>query len=445
VRHSTAIAALTLLLFLPRPARAYSVLTHEAIIDATWDGSMVPILRSRFHPSADALRRARAFAYGGCMIQDIGYYPLSGLLFGELAHYVRSGDFVIALLREAHTLDEEAFALGALSHYVADTAGHPRAVNVAVPLIYPKLAARYGHRMTYEDDPVAHLRTEFGFDVIQIARGHYVPEDYHDFIGFEVATPLLERAFNATYGLSLNDVFPNLDLAIGTFRRSVSTIIPSMTKVAWETKHDEIEKRFPATNRDRFLFALTRADYERQWGRRYERPNPGHVVLSWLFRLIPKIGPLRILAFKPPTPEAEKLFLASFTHTVAEYRSTLSAVARNRLSLNDVNFDTGRPIHAGDYGLVDQAYAHWVNKLEHQQFVGASRSIRANILAFYANPEAPIATKAHRGDWHKLQRELDELRETAPASAGVTKNGAPREFRAPVRGGRVRRSNGERE
>ncbi len=347
------------------------------------------------------------------MIQDIGYYPLSGLMFGELSHYARSGDFVTALVRDARTLDEVAFALGALSHYVADIAGHPLAVNLAVPLIYPKLEARYGHRMTYEDDPVAHLKAEFGFDVVQVARGDYVSMAYRDFIGFQIATPLVERAFNETYGLELKDVFPNVDLAIGTFRRAVSTVIPSMTKVAWEIKHDEIAKRVPRTTQDQFVFTLTRADYERQWGRQYERPGAGHVVLAWLFRLVPKFGPLRVLAFKAPTPEAEQLFLASFTRTVDRYRDALRAVAHNRLSLQDMNLDTGRPIRAGDYRLVDEAYSRWLDKLDHQRFAGVTGSIRANILAFYANPEAPIATKAHRGDWRKVQRELDELRETA--------------------------------
>jgi hypothetical protein len=410
VRRLLGLIALTALLFSARPAHAYSVLTHEAIIDAAWDGSIAPILRRRFHPSADALRRARGFAYGGSMIQDIGYYPLSGLLFGELAHYVRSGDFVMAMVREARTVDEEAFALGALSHYIADTSGHPLAINVAVPLMYPKLAARYGTRVTYEDDPTAHLRTEFGFDVVQVAHGDYLPQSYRDFIGFEVATPLVERAFEATYGLRLNDVFPNLDLAIGTFRRAVSTIIPAMTKVAWETRRDDIERRFPKTTREHFLFTLTREDYEQQWGRQYQKPGALHVVLSWLFRLMPKVGPFRVLAFKAPTREAERLFLASFDRTVGRYREALDQVARNRLSLEDVNFDTGHAVRAGDYRLVDNAYAHWVNKLDHQHFAGSSRSIRTNILAFYANPEAPVETRAHRSDWRKLQRELETLR-----------------------------------
>ena len=237
-----------------RDARAYSVLTHEAIVDAAWDDAIVPVLRARFRPSADELLRARAFSYGGCLIQDLGYYPFSSRLFGDLTHYVRSGDFVEALVREARNTEELAFALGALAHYAADNVGHPSAVNLAVPITYPKLRAKFGDRVTYQDHPTAHLRTEFGFDVLQIARGRYLPDAYRDFIGFEVSKPVLERAFSATYGLDLDDVFTNLGLAIGTFRWTVSTTIPEMTKVAWESRYDEIATLAPGMTREQFMF-----------------------------------------------------------------------------------------------------------------------------------------------------------------------------------------------
>ena len=253
-----------------RDARAYSVLTHEAIVDAAWDDAIVPVLRARFRPSADELLRARAFSYGGCLIQDLGYYPFSSRLFGDLTHYVRSGDFVEALVREARNTEELAFALGALAHYAADNVGHPSAVNLAVPITYPKLRAKFGDRVTYQDHPTAHLRTELGFDVLQIARGRYLPDAYRDFIGFEVSKPVLERAFSATYGLDLDDVFTNLGLAIGTFRWTVSTTIPEITKVAWESRYDEIAALAPGVTREQFMFRISRADYERLWGTEYQ-------------------------------------------------------------------------------------------------------------------------------------------------------------------------------
>ena len=214
----------------PARAGAYSALAHEAIIDAAWDGSIVPALRARFALSDDDLKRARAFAYGGSLIQDIGYYPFSSRFFGDLTHYVRSGDFVEALIREAADVTEYAFALGALAHYAADTTGHPRAVNRAVPVLYPKLRARFGDVVNYAQSPSAHLKTEFGFDVIQVARGQYASGAFHDFIGFEVSKPIMERAFRATYGLDLDDVFAAIDVSIATFRWTVNTTIPSMTR-----------------------------------------------------------------------------------------------------------------------------------------------------------------------------------------------------------------------
>jgi hypothetical protein len=403
----------TVCCFLPiREARAYSVLTHEAIVDAAWEDSILPLLRARFRPSADELLRARAFAYGGCLIQDLGYYPFSSRLFGDLTHYVRSGDFVEALVREARNTEELAFALGALAHYAADNVGHPGAVNLAVPITYPKLRAKFGDRVTYQDHPTAHLRTEFGFDVLQIARGRYLPDAYRDFIGFEVSKPVLERAFSATYGLDLDDVFTNLGLAIGTFRWTVSTTIPEMTKVAWESRYDEIAARAPEMTREQFMFRISRADYERLWGTEYKRPNFWHKLGAALLRIIPKIGPFRTLAFQPLTPEAEKLFLESFTATVQRYRAFVAAASRDRLSLENRNFDTGRPVKAGDYRLADEAYASLLDKLGDREFKGVPAALRGDILAFYASRSAPAATNSERKQLQKIRQDLDELRRT---------------------------------
>jgi Zinc dependent phospholipase C len=395
-----------------REARAYSVLTHEAIIDAAWDDSIVPLLRARFRPSADEMLRARAFAYGGCLIQDLGYYPFSSRLFGDLTHYVRSGDFIEALVREARNTEELAFALGALAHYAADNVGHPAAVNLAVPITYPKLRTKFGDRVTYQDNPTAHLRTEFGFDVLQIARGRYLPDAYRDFIGFEVSKPVLERAFTSTYGLELDDVFTNFGLAIGTFRWTVSTTIPEMTKVAWESRYDEIAAQAPGTTRQQFLFSLSRAEYEQRWGTEYKRPNFWHRLCAALLRIVPKIGPFKTLAFKPLTPEAERLFVDSFTATVQRYRGFVAAALRNRLRLENRNFDTGRPVRAGDYRLADEAYARLLEKLADEDFKGVSPRLRGDILAFYSTPEPVPTSKGDRKQLQKIRADLDDLRRT---------------------------------
>src|SRR5579863_6765078 len=152
----------------------YSVLTHEAIVDSLWDASIQKMLLKRFPMATpEELEQAHAYVYGGCILQDMGYYPFSSRFFSDLTHYVRSGDFVGALIRESQDLNEYAFALGALSHYAADNAGHRIATNLAVPILYPKLRRRFGKKVTYWDDPPSHLKTEFGFDVLQVAKGRY--------------------------------------------------------------------------------------------------------------------------------------------------------------------------------------------------------------------------------------------------------------------------------
>lgn len=223
----------------------YSVLTHEEIIDLLWGDQLKPLLLQKYPgASEDDLRKAHAYAYGGCLIQDMGYYPFGNRLFSDLVHYVRSGDFVTALLEEANDINEYAFALGALSHYASDITGHPF-VNRAVAQNFPKLKTKFGPSVTFEQSPKAHIQTEFGFDVVQVAKQRYTSDAYHDFIGFQVSKPVLERAFLKTYGIKLADIFASLDLSIGSFRRSISGVIPQMTRVALLTKKDAMVKEEP--------------------------------------------------------------------------------------------------------------------------------------------------------------------------------------------------------
>jgi hypothetical protein len=407
----TLCAAVACLLAAPVDVAAYSALAHEAIIDAAWDGSIEPALRARFHPTVEELKRARAFAYGGSLIQDIGYYPFSSRFFGDLTHYVRSGDFVEALVRESTDVTEYAFALGALAHYAADTRGHPLAVNRAVPVLYPKLRERFGDVVTYEQSPSAHLKTEFGFDVVQVVRGKYASGAYHDLIGFEVAKPVMERAFRSTYGLELGDVFESIDMSIGTFRWTVNTTIPGMTKVAWDLKQKEIEALTPGATRESFTFSQTRAAYERKWGTEYKRPALRHKIVAFLLRIVPRFGPFKPLAFKPPTAETERWFLDSFERTLEYYRTLVGAAARSQLSIANRNFDTGAIVKPGEYSLVDKTYAELVERLASHTHATASipPALLTQIRDFYADSSAPIETKKHEKDWTKLTRALEQI------------------------------------
>jgi hypothetical protein len=310
----------TLLVFfgLSQACNGYSILTHEEIIDLLWADQIKPLLMQKYpNATEEDLRKAHAFAYGGCLIQDMGYYPFGNTMFSDMVHYVRSGDFVDALLAESTDINEYAFSLGALAHYVADIVGHP-VVNAAVAREFPKLGEKYGPIVTYAEDHKAHIRTEFGFDVVQVAKQRYTSDSYHDFIGFEVAKPVLERAFLKTYGVKLSDIFTNLDLSIGSFRWSVSRAIPEMTRVALLTKKDEMVKENPSFTKKKFLYNLSRSEYEKEWGKRYQRPGFGARLLAIIFKIIPKIGPFKAIAFKMPYPNTETLYLKSVNETVEQ-------------------------------------------------------------------------------------------------------------------------------
>jgi hypothetical protein len=398
-----------LLLFGAPTAFSYSVLTHEAIIDSTWDSAIKPLLLKRFPAAtADDLAQAHAYAYGGCIIQDLGYYPFGSKFFSNLTHYVRSGDFILNLIRESQDLDEYAFALGALSHYAADNDGHTVAVNLAVPLLYPKLGRKFGRLVTYADDPFTHAKTEFAFDVFQAARGHYASAAFKSFIGFEVAKPALQRAFEDTYGLRLEKVFLDVDLAIGSYRRAVGTILPAITRVAWQIKKQEIRKEAPSVTSKTFLYNLSRSSYEKNWGSTYKRPGIRSKLLASVLRFLPKVGPLRPLAFQRLTPETEKMYMASFNSTIDRYRELLSEQNAGRLKLPNDNLDVGTFTAAGKYKLTDAAYSQLLHKLQ-GHYTEMPPELRSDVLAFYRDLDVPNATKANAGDWARVLKELGHL------------------------------------
>jgi hypothetical protein len=383
-------------------------------VDLLWKDDIQPLLLQRFpQASPEDLKKAHAFAYGGSLIQDMGYYPFGNKYFSDLTHYVRSGDFIVNMIHEATDLNEYAFALGALAHYSSDNMGHP-SVNKSVAIEFPKLRKKYGDAVTYEDNPKAHIRTEFGFDMTQVAKNRFTSDRYHDFIGFEVSKPVLERAFQDTYGIPLTAVISNEDLAIGTFRRAISKIVPEMTRVALVARKKELVAETPNFNSKKFRYYLSKAKYQHEWGKGYRKPGFGTRVLAFFLRFVPKVGPFKALDFKIPNRRAEDLYVASVNHTLDDYRSLLTEVKEHQLHLANTDFDTGRPTHAGEYTLTDNAYARLLDQLAKDQFQQITPELRQNILGFYADPSAPLATKRNAAAWSTTQQQIAHLKSSAP-------------------------------
>jgi len=389
----------------PPACEGYSVLTHEAIIDAAWKDGIAPLLLSRFPDATpEELLQAHAYAYGGAIIQDLGYYPFGNRFFSD-----RSGDFVLALMEESKDLNEYAFALGALAHYAADTSGHQLATNRAVAIMYPGLAKKYGPVVTYQEKPSAHMKVEYGFDVDQVAEGNYAPKAYHDLVGFEVSKPVLERAFARTYSLDMSSVFSSVDLSIGSYRHAVSTVIPRMTKVAWHLKRDEIQNSHPSETKKEFIYNISNSGYRKEWGQVYEKPGFVARLKAFFLRVVPKIGPFSGLAFHPPTPAVEQLYMHSFNETLDHYRALLLAQQEHRLQLPNDNLDTGAVTGAAAYRLADETYAKLLDKTSGKPI---SEALRRDLLFYYADLEKPFATKRNSKAWHDLIKELDTLKST---------------------------------
>jgi hypothetical protein len=419
-RASSALLVLLLVieLLLPPAGFGYAVLAHQALIDTTWESHVKPLLKARYpEATEDELSAAQAYAYGGSIIQDLGYYPHGSHFFSDLTHYVRSGDFVLALLRDAQNLYDYAFALGALSHYATDNQGHRLATNRAVPILYPKLKSRFGDFVTYEDDTLAHVKTEFGFDVLQVAQGQYAPESYHDFIGFEVSRPLLDQAFQQVYGVELVSVLDDEEKALNSYRRDVSKLIPEATRIAWSLKGKEIKADEPGATHRKFLYNLSRSEYEKQWGKDYQRPSRKERFYAFLYKLLPKIGPLKVLQLKTPTPETEKLFEESFNASVQEYQKLLNDERKGTLQLANLNFDVGSETSGGKYRLNDDAHAQLLHRLAEKKFGCVSPDLREEILGFFASTDAPYDGKNDKKTWDRVQAELESLKEMEPGGA----------------------------
>ena len=414
--------ALVLVILMCSGAMAgYSVLTHEEIVDLLWTDQISPLILKRYPGlTEEQLKEAHAYAYGGAVIQDLGYYPFGSVEFSNLVHYVRSGDFVRELLAQSSDADEYAFALGALSHYASDIAGHP-AVNHAVAMGYPKLQAKFGTSIRYAQDKAAHLKTEFGFDTVQVEKNRYASQQYHEFIGFQVSKSLLERVFPIVYGVQLKDVLPREDLAIGSYRYSVSQLIPEMTRVALQTHKKDLMRETPNFAKQKFLYRLSRSDYEKEWGKDYVKPGLGTRILSTLLRFMPRIGPFKGLGFKSPTPQTEDLYIKSINTTVDQYRAFLQEVGANSLVLPNYDLDSGNPTKEGEYSLTDTTYAKLLGQLAKSKFDHTTPELRDNVLQFYSDVPASIQTKDD-----KVVRStsvlalLDQLRAATPVPVAET-------------------------
>jgi hypothetical protein len=407
----------------------YSVLTHEEIVDLVWKDELRPLLLQRYPAlSEEQITEAHSYAYGGAVVQDLGYYPFSSEEFSDLLHYVRSGDFVQEMLRQSNDADEYAFALGALAHYVSDIAGHPT-INQAVAIDFPKLRMKFGSSVRYAQNHSAHLKTEFGFDMVQVAKNRYASQQYHDFIGFQVSKALLERVFPVVYGMELKDVLTHEDLAIGSYRYSVSRLIPEMTQVALRTHKKDLMRERPGFAKREFLYRLSRSEYEKEWGKDYPKPGLGTRVMSALLHYVPKIGPFKAMGFSNPTAQTEEMYFKSINTTVDQYRGFLKEVRTDSLLLPNADLDTGMPILAAEYSLTDDTYAKLLGQLADNKFNATTAELRDNILTFYSELSLPIETKKNEKHWQDTLASLDQLKLATPfvpAAEGAA------HFRGPV-------------
>jgi hypothetical protein len=387
-------ALLLAAIFYTPNAAAYSVLTHEELIDLAWNGSIRPLLLARFKGATEEqLREAHAYAYGGSAIQDMGYYPFSKHFFSDLTHYVRSGDFIGWLFRNAHTMNEYAFAIGALSHYLGDTIGHEEAVNPATAVEFPSLKRKFGPSVTYDESPHGHIRTEFAFDIDELSDRAFAPPAYLRFIGLQVPQGFLERAFLNTYGFDLEELFgrDRIRPALRSYRTSVRSFIPAFAEAELVLHGHQIPPD-PDDEAHRILAErIAQTNYERHWAHTFHGPGFRAHLLAGLVFIVPKIGAASDLAIKIPNLDTDDWYVRSLNHTVDTFRETLHKMATDPDepdTLPNFDLDTGKPIQLGDYQLTDKTYAALLKRLTSKPDRIIPKDLKQNILDFYADVEA---------------------------------------------------------
>lgn len=406
-----------LMLFTPTRTRAFSILAHEAVIDAAWEKTLKPMLLAKYpNATSEDLKKAHAYAYGGCLVPDMGYMPFGDPYFTNLLHYVRTGDFVTELINDQQNLNQYAFALGVLSHYLADEYGHSLATNKTVPLLYPKLRGKFGSVVTYGDDHTSHSRTELAYDILQTAKGNYASTAYHDFIGFSIDSTLLATAFQKVYGESLKEMFPKYSTTVSTFRWGVRDLFPEMTHRAWHIKKSDILKGEVGMTREKFKYRMNRRMFQKEFGSDYTRPKFSARLVAFIIKISPKIGPLKKLKFINPGPEGEKLFAMSMDSILFHYNASLQLVTNSQLKLINMDYDTGKPTEMYEYQLTDETYKDWILKLQKNDFKDTSPGMRGNILSFYSKADTTALAK-DEPDVMKAIKQLQTYTATAPASA----------------------------
>ena len=413
LRRLTAALLFASLLLLSRQVDAYSVLSHEQLIDLAWKPSIVPVLL-RHYPGLkpEQLDEAHAYAYGGSAIQDLGYYPSGNQFFSNLTHYVRSGDFVERLMANARTPDELAFAIGALSHYVGDTIGHSVAVNPSVADEFPKLGQRYGPSVAYDENPHAHVRAEFAFDIDQVSKHRFAPSAYLRHIGLKVSSDLLERSFYDTYGLDLTAIEGDRHRTVRAYRFAVRTLLPRIAYAENVLHRHRMPVDLDTAEFRRMEAQLAEADFKKGWDVYRKTPGIGTYTLAGLIYIVPKVGVLSELAIRGPDAEAEQRYVESLVGSTKFLRDTLDAIDRKTTPRDPVpnrDLDTGLKVRPGSYRLTDETYAKLLHRLVSDPTQLLPSALKQDLADYYADLDAPIATKKDPAKWSEVQADLKTL------------------------------------
>ena len=386
-RLAAFLIASSLLLIVPADGRAFSVTAHQGVVDQAWGLTLVPLIRQRFPNATDReLTEAHAYARGGSISPILVLSARESFVFRPAA--LRSHRrFRQPSVNWGQLSGRICVRLGMLGHYEAPAGIRKR------PIFRCPSSIPSSSRNTATPSPMrTHPRAPT--NSIRCAAGRSSQRNtdlFEHSIDFKVPRDALERAFAETYGLQLNDLFDNYDIAIYTYRWGFRTIINEGTGIAWALYRKDIESNEPGVTSKEFVREISRGDFERQFGKAFLEPGYLPRFVGFLGTLVPDVGPLKRLPFKPLPDSVQKLYFRAYRHASERYVHEVAAICANKAWLENINLDTGRADKSGEYAPADEAWVDLLELHDKSHFANVRDDLASDFRAHFRDRNASLA------------------------------------------------------
>jgi len=254
------------------------------------------------------------------------------------------------------------------------------------------------------------VQTEFAFDVNQLSKLRFAPSAYLRYVGLNVPNTLLRKAFFETYGLDLPDIIGTRQATLRVYRFAARRFLPNIARAEVVLHKKSFPADVPSPELDTLTKDLLQASADNDWERFRNPPGIGTHIFAGFIYILPKVGALKLLAIQGPQVQTEDLYIKSVNHSINSVRYTLAHFDTIQRYLPNRDLDTGFVVKPGGYRLTDETFARLLEKLAEHSERPIPAQVKHDIIAYYANPNAPIITKKTPRKWREVQDNLATLK-----------------------------------